>query len=218
MSTSGAGSAIADDLRTLFGPRLRSVVEYDGGHTRTGTHTLAIIDGLTAADLHAAAAKVPAWHRAQFATPLLFGAHEFEEALDAFPLEFSAILARHRVLAGPDPFTTRSVDPADLRRACELQARSHLLHLRQGYLETGGRPDAVATLITRSAPSFRGLLDSLERLEGARPHVATGIAADIAALAGVTTLSEAEAERLFPAYVDAVERLVKYIDGWTAAT
>ncbi len=215
MSTSGSGSSIVEDLRGLFGPRLRSVVEYDGGHNRTGAHTLAIVEGLTAGDLAAAAAKVSGWHAAQVATPLLLAAHEFEDALDAFPLEFSAILARHRVIAGPDPFTTLSVDPADLRRACELQARSHLLHLRQGYLETGGRPDAVATLIVRSAPSFRALLDSLERLEGARPHVATGIAADVAALAGVTTLADADAERLFPPYLEAVDRLVKYIDGWS---
>jgi hypothetical protein len=214
MSTAD-GPSVAEDLRTLFGPRLRSVVEYDGGHNRTGTHTLAIVEGFTLDDLHAAAARVPAWHAANVATPLILAAHEFETALDAFPLEFSAILARHRVLVGPDPFTSLSVDAADLRRACELQARSHLLHLRQGYLETGGRADAVASLIARSAPAFRALLESLERLEGSKPGVATGIAADVAALAGVQELSKAEAERIFPAYVDAVDRLVKYVDGWS---
>jgi hypothetical protein len=215
MSTAD-GSSIAEDLRALFGPRLRSVVEYDGGHNKAGTHTLAIVDALTPDDLRAAAGKVPGWHAAHVATPLLLAAHEFERSLDAFPLEFSAILAHHRVLAGPDPFTSLSVAPADLRRACELQVRSHLLHLRQGYLETGGRADAVASLVVRSAPAFRALLESLERLEGSRPRAAADMAADVAALAGVTELSNGEAERIFPLYVGAVERLVTYVDGWSA--
>ena len=90
-----------------------------------------------------------AWHDAGLATPLLLAAHEFGRSLDAFPLEFGAILADHVVVAGSDPFDGLRVDAADLRRACEVQARSHLLHLREGYLETRGRGDALADLIVR---------------------------------------------------------------------
>ena len=45
---------------------------------------------------------------------------------------------------------------ADLRRACEVQARSHLLHLREGYLETRGRADALSDLIVRVGRRIRG--------------------------------------------------------------
>ena len=62
------------------------------------------------------------------------------ESLDAFPLEFGAILADHAVVSGASPFDGLTVDAADLRRACEVQARSHLLHLREGYIE---RADAA---------------------------------------------------------------------------
>ena len=67
------------------------------------------------------------------ATPLLLAAHEFGRSLDAFPFEFGAILADHVVVSGSDPFDGPPRRPADLRRACEVQARSHLLHLREGF-------------------------------------------------------------------------------------
>src|SRR5439155_11543442 len=101
-----------------------------------------------------AAAK---WHDAGLATPLLLTAGEFERSLDAFPLEFGAIIADHRVVAGRDPFQGLASDPTDLRRACEVQARSHLLHLRHGFVETNGSGDAVAVLIVQSAAPFAAL-------------------------------------------------------------
>ena len=69
--------------------------------------------------------------------------------------------------------TGLDVDPADLRRACEVQARSHLLHLREGFLETRGqRRRARRCSIVRSAAPFAALLTSVARLQGlvdARP-------------------------------------------------
>jgi len=47
-------------------------------------------------------------------------------------------------------------------------------------------------------------------------NVAGGIVSDVVRLAGVTEISSAEAERIFPAYLEAVERLVKFVDGWQA--
>jgi hypothetical protein len=34
-------------------------------------------------------------------------------------------------------------------------------------------------------------------------------------LAHLTEISSAEASRIFPAYLDAAERLATYVDGWT---
>ena len=120
--------------------------------------TLAMVETLTGADLRACAASVERWHDAGLATPLLLAANEFERSLDAFPLEFGGILADHLVIAGNNPFDGLRVEPADIRRACEVQARSHLLHLREGFLETRGRADALAVLIVRSAAPFAALI------------------------------------------------------------
>jgi hypothetical protein len=186
MAFSDAVQMLERELREVFGSRLQSLVVYgqrrhaaghahvEGhsgqaaghGHDAPATHTLAVVDSMTAADLRACAVRIDAWHGAGLATPLLIADHEFAQSLDAFPLEFGAILADHSVVAGSNPFDALSVDPADLRRACEVQARSHLLHLREGFLETRGRADALAVLIVRSAAAFAALVTSIARLEG----------------------------------------------------
>jgi hypothetical protein len=247
MVISDAVQTLERELREVFGSRLQSLVIYGqrahashapgdahGGHTGHGhddppTHTLAIVDSMTAEDLRGCAVRVDAWHEAGLATPLLIADHEFEQSLDAFPLEFGAILADHTVVAGANPFASLAVDPADVRRACEVQARSHLLHLREGFLETRGRADALAVLIVRSAAAFAALIRSIARLEGHATDDAASAArhmertlgtsnsavAEVAKLAGARDISSAEAERLFGPYLDAVERLVKHVDGWT---
>src|SRR5471030_933973 len=198
------------------------------GHTAPPTRTLAVVDSMTPEDLRACAGRVEAWHDAGLATPLLIAAHEFEQSLDAFPLEFGAILADHTVVTGANPFASMAVDPADVRRACEVQARSHLLHLREGFLETRGRADALAFLIVQSAPAFAALVTSIARLEGhANDEVASAArhvervlgmpgsaVTEVTKLVGVHEIPSADAERLFGPYLDAVDRLVQYVDGW----
>ena len=40
------------------------------------------------------------------------------------------------------------------------------------------------------------------------------VASEIVALAGVSEIPSADAERLFAPYLETVERLVKYVDAW----
>ena len=145
------------------------------------------------------------------------------------------MIADHVVVAGRNPFDGLAVDRADLRRAVEVQARGHLLHMREGFVETRGRSDALSVLIVSSAPALAALLLSVARLDAQRDQsieargskvdlaarhaermlgLTSGILAEIVALAGVREISSAEADRLFAPYLDAIERLVKHIDGW----
>lgn len=241
-----AVAALERDLRGIFGSRLRSLVVYGlrahagpghrheshGAHAahqpeHAVTHTLAVVQTLLIDDLRACTARVDAWHAGGLATPLVLASHEFGRSLDAFPFEFGAILADHLLVSGSDPFDGLKVEPADLRRACEVQARGHWLHLREGYLETRGRSDALAVLIVESAPAFAALLASVAHLDGvaaadvaaAARHVERRLslpstASEIVAFAGVSEIPSADAERLFPPYLETVERLVQYVDAW----
>jgi hypothetical protein len=247
MTIPDAVQTLERELREVFGSRLQSLVIYGqrsagaasgtGGHDAHGAHqpaparTLAVAESLTADDLRACARRIEAWHDAGLATPLFFAAHEFERSLDVFPLEFGAILADHSLVAGANPFASLAVDPVDLRRACEVQARSHLLHLREGFLETRGRADGLSVLIARSAPAFAALVTSIARLEGhatddvasAARHVerilGTGNSAvgEVVKLSSAHDIPSAEGERLFAPYLEAVTRIVSYVDGWAAA-
>src|ERR1700710_1354476 len=116
-----AVQSLERELRVVFGSRLQSLVVYGQravpdhdahaghGHAAPATRTLAVVDSMTPADLRACANRVEAWQAAALATPLLFAAHEFEQSLDAFPLEFGAILADHTVVAGSNPFASLAV-------------------------------------------------------------------------------------------------------------
>jgi hypothetical protein len=207
------------DLREVFSSRLQSLVAYRASSGDGATATLAVVDTLSADDLRACAARVDAWHDAGLATPLLLAAQEFGRSLDAFPFEFGAILADHALVAGRNPFEGLRVDPAHLRNACEVQARSHLLHLREGFVEARGRGDLVADLIVRSSPAFGALLMSVARLEGSDAHdrlnsASAGVLTEIITLSPSVPLSPDNARRMFPAYLDAVERLTARVDQW----
>jgi hypothetical protein len=223
------------DLQEIFGSRLESLVLYGVRTAATGDapagpplHTLALVGSLAFADLVACAGRVQAWTRAGLATPLLLGSDEFAASLDAFPLEYGAIIAHHQVLHGADPFTGISVDAEDVRRACEVQAKSHLLHLREGFLETGGRGDAVARLIQGSIGSFSTLLlnlaaldradattsEALARYAEARINVSGTLIARLLALPSRPTPSADEAMQLYPPYLDASESLARFVDRW----
>src|SRR5262249_19618381 len=242
MGIPDAAHLVDRELREIFGPRLQSLIVYGAtsgeqakpgahGHAETLTKTLAGGGRTPPEDLRACAGRVAGWHARGLATPLLVAAHEFDRSLDAFPLEFGAILADHVVVSGANPFAASKLEPADVRRACEVQARSHLLHLREAYLETHGRADALSDLIVQSAPAFSALIRSVARLEGqpaddgaaAALHaervlgVAGGAVSNVVKLTGVHELPSADGERLFGPYLDAVEKLVAYVDGWIDA-
>jgi hypothetical protein len=213
MPISDAVTAIDRDLREMFGDRLRSVVAYAVTDRAPGTPQpmLVIVEALTPADLRDCAARVARWQESGLATPLFLETAEFPRSLDAFPFEFGAILADHVIVSGDNPFGGLQIDQADLRRACEVQARSHLLHLREGYIETQGRSDALAALITRSSGPLSALLRSVARLKGTQ--FADGVLGEIANLHS-QELSSDTARRLFPEYLSAVEHLTNEIDRW----
>jgi hypothetical protein len=228
------------DLHEIFASRLESLVLYGAHAHATGDapkgplHTLALVTSLAYADLAACAGRVPAWHRAGLATPLLLGADEFAASLDAFPLEYGAIIAHHHVLHGPDPFAGIAVHAEDVRRACEVQAKSHLLHLREGFLETGGHGDAVGRLIHGSIGSFTTLLinlatldravddaggratapDALARYAETRIGLSRSLIARLLALPARSALGADEAMQLYPPYLDASETLARFVDRW----
>ncbi|MDP2390020.1 MAG: hypothetical protein Q8N52_06810, partial [Acidobacteriota bacterium] len=153
----GPLAATLHDLQHIFGDRLEAFMAYGHGHAAPAP-SLVLVRTLTHDDLEACAARAASWHRAGSATPLLLTLDEFAGSLDAFPVEYGEIIDTHRLLFGADPFAGLAIGADDLRRACEVQVKSHLLHLREDFVECGGRPSAVAALVTDSAPAFALLL------------------------------------------------------------
>lgn len=235
-----AAEGLAAELRQVVEGRLRSLVVYEAHgllgdtageadiHHEDHVHSLALIDGFGYQDLARLAPLAAAWKKRGLAVPLFLAPGELRRSLDAFPLEFSQIVARHVVIAGEDPFANHEVAERDLRRACETQARSHLLHLREGFLEAAGSPRAVADLTAASVTPLRALLVNIARLHGVTARTPDALLhfiddrlrLDTTALRPLLSKKPAQvrdldAAGLFPAYLRAMEQLVTLVDEWT---
>lgn len=220
---------VLEDLQQIFRDRLQAVVVYGWRH-RGPVPTLALVSALTVDDLQACAERVGRWQRAGAATPLLLPRDEFARSLDAFPVEYGEIIRHHEVIHGSDPFTGLSIAREDLRRACEVQVKSHLLHLREDYVESAGRHAEIAALVRESAPGFEALLRQLAYLDGAlgegradlvefatrRAQVEARSAGDLLAVAEGDGATGVDTVKLFPAYLRAMERLAEFVDRWNA--
>jgi hypothetical protein len=228
----GAVSSLIRDLDRVFGARLLSVATYESHERDDRIHTLAVVESLGFDDLAACVPLADSWMRHRLAIPLLLADAELRRTLDIFPLEYSAMRATLTVVRGRNPFDGAAPDPADLRRAIETQAKSHLIHLREGFLESRGEVQAVAALVVASAAPFRTLLSSIARLlDGDR----TATRVDDAALAAVAQdrlgMSAETVREVFAAassghvtitdpaallarYLVAAERAWQYVDEW----
>ena len=209
--------ALAADLQRIFGTRLQSVVAYRGDDDDDdGVHTLALVERITFSDLAACAPRTTDWRKAGAAAPLILTKEEFMRTLDVFPLEYGGIIASRQVVVGEDVLAGVRVSDADLRRGIELQAKSHLIHLREGYIESGGNPKVVGQLIAASAPALSSLLANLHRLDPAaadRAGITRDLVKEIAAAADATI---ADPSALLARYLSAVERLWQEVDRWRA--
>jgi len=218
---------LQQDLRQVLGPRLVALIVYEAHGMLV--HTLAVAQRLESEDLARLAPLAAGWEKAGLALPLFFGQSELARSLDAFPLEFAQILARYRVVAGEDVLAGMAVQRDDLRRACEAQVKSHLLHLREGYLQAGGKRTEVSRLVAASTVPLRALLVNIARLHGVHTTTAEELTAFVegrlqlpaAGLQPVLALSDgsgrggSDAAPLFPGYIAAVERLAALVDEWT---
>jgi hypothetical protein len=226
---------LARDLDGIFKDRLESLVAYPGHQGDGSVHSCAIVTGLGFRDLRACLPLTESWHQRGIAVPLLLSSDELRRTIDVFPLEYASIIADHALVRGTDPFTGLTIPVEDVRRACEGLAKSHLIHLREGYLESHGETNRIARVITASAAPLRALLTHIARLPGQAPesldtftptdeslanlaHLRMGISAAVirevlaSSANGQSTI--ADPSHLLATYIDASRKIWEYVDGW----
>src|SRR5262249_45181934 len=128
-------------------------------------------------------------------------------------------------------FSGLTIRPEDLRRACEIQVKSHLVHLRENYIESRGSQADVRALVAEGAPAFKVILRRLAHLDGdaaetdaelsayaaRRPGLDPRVVGDVLAVARDPERSGVDAMRIYGGYLAAVEKLWRFIDRWKAA-
>lgn len=215
-----AFDGMAADFSRVLGGRFAALVAYapDRG--------AAFATSIDSADLDALSMLTEVWHRSGLSTPLLLTSDEFRRSLDAFPLEYQAILDRHIVITGTPPFAGASVPREELRRACETQAKGHLVHLRQSWIDAAGHTDDLAERVVGSALPLRVLLTQVASLRGNDSGDAVAFAAEtfpahaeilraVLALEPDGVGAKGVVSRL-PQYLAACEAIWEFVDEWRA--
>jgi hypothetical protein len=224
-------------LRAAFGAELRSVVLY--GSAASGEHipqqsdynVLVLVDALDVARLDAVAAVVRAWSDAGNPPPFTLTTEEWRRSADIFPMEYSDIQERHRVLYGPPPFDDVVVAPTDLRRQLESEAMGKLLHLRKGVLAAGGDGRRQLELLEASKSTIMVLFRATMRLHGqSAPADTVELCREVGRLVGFDPepflrvvrhargegkLKPGDARPVLTEYVRGVQQLVSHIDRYT---
>jgi len=228
---------LARDLEGILGPRLVSLVAYPGHQADGSVHSCALVTDLTYRDLTSCLPLTESWHHRGTSVPLLLSPDELRRTIDIFPLEYTTMMADYAVVRGRDPFTGVSIPVEDIRRAVEGLAKSHLIHLREAFLESHGETMRIAGLIAASAAPLRALLTHIARLPegpGAQADTATPSDESLAAMAkqrigidpalirtvlasssrGHSTITDPS--HLLGPYIESSKRIWEYVDRWRA--
>jgi len=186
------------------------------------------VDELAFKDLTACLPYAESWHRRGAAVPLLLTEDEFHRTIDIFPLEYAGMLADYTVARGIDPFTNVRIDVEGVRRACEAQAKGHLIHLREAFLESHAETTRIARLIVASAAPLRTLLTQIARLLDAdslsdeslaamaetRMGVPAAVIKEVLASSANGHSAVTDPSHLLARYIDAAKRIWEYVDRW----
>src|SRR5437667_194921 len=107
-------------LKRLLKTGLKNMLPYGWRITQTKNQTLDLVK----------------WGRKhRISTPLFMTKEYVLHSTDVFPIEFTEIKERHRIIFGEDIFKDLDIPFKDMRLLCEQQIKGKLLHLRQAYLE-----------------------------------------------------------------------------------
>ncbi len=226
---------LVGDLRATHGDNLSSVVLYGsaaaGDHIelRSDYNLLISLHRITPEDLRLAQAPMREWQRLGHPLPVYFTVEELADAADVFPIEFHQMENARIVLYGVDPFAFVKLSDVNLRHQAEYELRSKLVHLRRLYIPASISIDKLCDLMSDSLASFAALFRAVLILHGKEAPVAkpdcVRATAQLLSLdespferifefrsSGNLPATEQEANEIFAAYMDQVERVIEAVD------
>jgi hypothetical protein len=160
------------DVKGRFGEQLEGMLLYGSAVRgeflpgRSNLNILLLVSSYDSVVLKQYSALHRQWSKEQIVVPLFLTEEELRTSAEVFPLEFLEIQEHHRVLGGRDPFIGFHVKTDRLREAVVQGLMSHLLRLRQRYVEGSGSDDATMILLPLSITSTLPLLRGVQRLLG----------------------------------------------------
>jgi predicted nucleotidyltransferase len=222
------------EVKGVFGDQLECMLLYGSAVRgefipgRSNLNILLLVPSYDSAVLKRYSTLHGKWSKDQIVAPLFLTGEELRTSAAVFPLEYLEIQEHHHVLDGRDPFIGLHVKIDQLREAVVQGLTSHLLRLRQRYVEGGGTDDATTILLSLSITAVMPLLRGVQRILG-RPalshseavirDVAEQLKVDLQGLLDVWSLKRGhvspgfhEVPRLFDRYVHAATLLARSVE------
>jgi hypothetical protein len=234
-SNSKALDTLVENLRNAHGDNLASIVLY--GSVAAGDHVeqhsdynlLIALNRIASEDLRLSQNAMRDWLKSGQPTPVYFTVEELKRAADVFPIEFLQMEKARKILYGRDPFEFVEVSQANLRHQTEYELRTRLIQLRRLYIPASTSVEKLSALMSDSLSSFAALFRAVLILHGQEPPVskADSVRATVRLLGfnessfeqilqlrskSSKTLTEAEADRVFSAYLSQIELVIQAVD------
>lgn len=155
------------DYQKIFGDHLIAIILYGSAargeyiYKQSDINFLIILSEEGIRNLRSALQIIPKWKKKNVSTPLMLTPRYIKSALDSFPIEFLTMKQKYHVVYGEDILAGIEIQPAHLRLQCERELRGKLLYLREGFLNTNGKPTNMKQLISASLPAFASIFSAL---------------------------------------------------------
>lgn len=156
-----------NDYKNIFGEHLIAIILYGSAargeyiHKQSDINFLIVLNELGIKKLREAFLIIKKWKKKNVNTPLMLTPEYIQSALDSFPIEFLTMKQHYQVVYGEDILKKIEIQTEHLRLQCEREMRGKLLYLREGFLDTNGKPAPLKRLVKMSLPAFASIFSAL---------------------------------------------------------
>lgn len=159
-----------ENLQAQFSERLSSVFLYgscaveDCSRTFSDINLMVIIKDLRAFDLKEAHKASEKYTKEAKYLPIFMDKEEWLNSCDVYPIEYSDIKARHKIVHGENLIENLNIEKKYLRLQCEQETKNLLIRLRQAYLAKSTDMNAIKSIIKTSSKTFVVIFRTILRL------------------------------------------------------
>jgi len=166
-------SKLTENLKETFRERLSSFFLYGSCASEDYTknsdiNMMVIIKDLTACDLKKSHKFVKNFTNKSKSLPIFMDKEEWFNSADVYPIEYSDIKDRYKILFGENLIDGLNIEKKDLRLQCETEVKNLLVRLRQNYLAKSSNSwadkIAIQKLIQSSSKTFMVVFRTVLRL------------------------------------------------------
>lgn len=163
-------SNLIDKLKEIYNEKLVSVILYGScasdqcENDFSDINTIVVIDNLFAIDLKKANTALKDFMKTKNPLPLFMDKDEWFNSCDVYPIEYTDIKARYRILYGEDVVKPLVLEKTNLRLQCEHEVKNLLIKLRQNYLAQSNDLKAIEALLKKVSKSFFAMFRAILRL------------------------------------------------------